>query len=815
MKEQRTRTRVKISKRQIGKIISLVLSLALVFSMASVSAMAADSGASTFNYNEFYSGAVADCLNVSMMPFFKGGTIYWECPWPTDGRGFKAYCHIWGSDGSALYDWQDPKEEMTPATDKGDNIFKYDVPAGPYDEVIFSVSTGVQTFDCVLTDDCIGKTATTDKSNMIENPMDSNKTAAATEFDGVASSGPHLGITSLGNVIGKVKCPTEDGASIVAMFIKNYLVVNPDIVTSDTLANLVKSFDTTAQDVYNALASDSEFPSFTLDDGTKQLDKAAELLGITTSGGGHSKPVVRPQGWPSFKGGTIYWECPWPTDGRGFKAYCHVWGSDGTGLYDWQDSKEEMTSAPEKGENVFKYDIPAGSYDLLIFSISTGVQTYDCVLTDDCIGKIAKTDTSNMIENPMDSNKTAASTEFEGVASSGPHLAITSLGKVVGKVMCPTEDGASIVAMFIKNYLNSVDVEITADMLANLISYFDTTPPYVYLVLSSDSEFPSFTLDDGTKQLDKAAELLGITTSGGGHSKPVVRPQGWPSFKGGTIYWECPWPTDGRGFKAYCHVWGSDGTGLYDWQDSKEEMTSAPEKGENVFKYDIPAGPYDEVIFSTSTGVQTYDCVLTDECIGKIAKTDKNNMIENTMDSNKTAAATEFEGVASSGPHLGITSLGKVVGKVKCPTEDGASIVAMFIKNYLNSVDIEITADTLSCLISSFETSAQDVYNILALDSEFPSFTLDDGTKQLDKAAELLGIGYDKGDVNGDGTIDAKDRMFITRHIAKWQGYESIIKTAADVNSDGLIDAKDRMVLTRHIAKWIGYEKLPYVKNIA
>ena len=225
--------------------------------------------------------AVAGISASAATPSFKGGTIYWECPWPTDGRGFKAYCHIWGSDGSELYAWQDPKEEMTPATDKGDNIFKYDVPAGPYDEVIFSVSTGVQTFDCVLTDDCIGKTATTDKSNMIENPVDSNKTTAATEFEGVASSGPHLAITSLGNVVGKVKCPTEDGASVVAAFIKNYLVVNPDNVTSDILSSLVKSFDTSAQDVYNVLAADSEFPTFTLDDGTKQLDKAAELLGVS------------------------------------------------------------------------------------------------------------------------------------------------------------------------------------------------------------------------------------------------------------------------------------------------------------------------------------------------------------------------------------------------------------------------------------------------------------------------------------------------------------------------------------------------------
>ncbi len=66
------------------------------------------------------------------------------------------------------------------------------------------------------------------------------------------------------------------------------------------------------------------------------------------------------------------------------------------------------------------------------------------------------------------------------------------------------------------------------------------------------------------------------------------------------------------------------------------------------------------------------------------------------------------------------------------------------------------------------------------------------------------------GDIDGSGAVDAKDRMTITRYIAKWKGYESIDKTAADVNADGEVDAADRMIITRHIAKWKGYETLPY-----
>lgn len=68
------------------------------------------------------------------------------------------------------------------------------------------------------------------------------------------------------------------------------------------------------------------------------------------------------------------------------------------------------------------------------------------------------------------------------------------------------------------------------------------------------------------------------------------------------------------------------------------------------------------------------------------------------------------------------------------------------------------------------------------------------------------------GDANGDSWINAKDRMMLTRYIAKWTSYENINMFGADVNNDGVIDAKDRMILTRCLAKWQGYETLPYMQ---
>lgn len=73
-------------------------------------------------------------------------------------------------------------------------------------------------------------------------------------------------------------------------------------------------------------------------------------------------------------------------------------------------------------------------------------------------------------------------------------------------------------------------------------------------------------------------------------------------------------------------------------------------------------------------------------------------------------------------------------------------------------------------------------------------------------------LSYTFGDINNDGEINSKDRMTLTRYIAKWNGFNSINVKASDVNYDGKVNAKDRMILTRYLAKWQEYEILPYNK---
>lgn len=203
---------------------------------------------------------------------FSGGTIYWECPWDVAKI---AYCHVYGHLSGDLYSWQTKGEKMTKVEG---NKWSYEIPEGPYDQIIFSIDTGAQTFDLVLTDDCIGKTAVTDTDTMIENPQDSNKTAARTTWDGVDVSvaGPHLAITSIGNLVGEVLCPSESGADMVASFISTYLPIQPEYVTKEALADAMSKAKTTGADVYAVLQNNSEFT---------MLDEAKELLGVGGSSG--------------------------------------------------------------------------------------------------------------------------------------------------------------------------------------------------------------------------------------------------------------------------------------------------------------------------------------------------------------------------------------------------------------------------------------------------------------------------------------------------------------------------------------------------
>lgn len=70
----------------------------------------------------------------------------------------------------------------------------------------------------------------------------------------------------------------------------------------------------------------------------------------------------------------------------------------------------------------------------------------------------------------------------------------------------------------------------------------------------------------------------------------------------------------------------------------------------------------------------------------------------------------------------------------------------------------------------------------------------------LDSAITV--VEYLPGDLNMDGEVNAIDVATLRRHLATWDGYETINTACADVNKDGKVNATDVALLRRYLAGW-------------
>ena len=80
-----------------------------------------------------------------------------------------------------------------------------------------------------------------------------------------------------------------------------------------------------------------------------------------------------------------------------------------------------------------------------------------------------------------------------------------------------------------------------------------------------------------------------------------------------------------------------------------------------------------------------------------------------------------------------------------------------------------------------------------------------DGVKEMDKILDALTTGVPikertPGDVNGDGSVDLKDGLFISQYLAGWN--VAVNESNADVNGDNKVDLKDGLLLKQCLAGW-------------
>ena len=140
--------------------------------------------------------------------------------------------------------------------------------------------------------------------------------------------------------------------------------------------------------------------------------------------------------------------------------YCYAWGSEDGELYAWDNKKLRMTN---EGNDLYSFEVPKQNSkgddvnsNLIIFHANNGPQTYDTTFNDDCFGDTAYV-TETLLENPVDSAKTAYGCAWKNTPSQGAHIAITSTGKVQGIGMLSTETPQSIVDKFVSDFQKNHD----------------------------------------------------------------------------------------------------------------------------------------------------------------------------------------------------------------------------------------------------------------------------------------------------------------------------------------------------------------------
>ncbi|WP_278418345.1 LPXTG cell wall anchor domain-containing protein [Ruminococcus bromii] len=159
-------------------------------------------------------------------------------------------------------------------------------------------------------------------------------------------------------------------------------------------------------------------------------------------------------------------------------VFCHTWKVDGE-LPVWQSKKERCKYDPSTG--IATYDLSKANYQisksdgknyLVIFSANTGMQTYDTVMSGDCIGDTMYC-TGEQIENPVDSEKKANVAKWENHSDCGPQKKITSTGKIVGSALPEGQTDAVMLAQYLIDYY---DDEAKASLTQNLLDTLKVSP---------------------------------------------------------------------------------------------------------------------------------------------------------------------------------------------------------------------------------------------------------------------------------------------------------------------------------------------------
>lgn len=161
-------------------------------------------------------------------------------------------------------------------------------------------------------------------------------------------------------------------------------------------------------------------------------------------------------------------------------VFCHIWRADGTGDWPkWQTKSEKCKYDSSTG--IATYDLSKtgntisksdGRVYCVIFSANTGMQSYNAIMSGNCIGDTLYC-TGNEFENPEDSAKKAKEAKWENNTDCGPERKITSTGNIIGSAFPEGESDVTLMATYLIAYY---DDEAKTSLTQNLLDTLKVSP---------------------------------------------------------------------------------------------------------------------------------------------------------------------------------------------------------------------------------------------------------------------------------------------------------------------------------------------------
>ena len=174
--------------------------------------------------------------------------------------------------------------------------------------------------------------------------------------------------------------------------------------------------------------------------------------------------------------------------------------------------------------------------------------------------------------------------------------------------------------------------------------------------------------------------------------------------------------------KFFCHIWKADGSKTSqgnDWPawQAKAELCTF-DKNTGIATYDLSKadpgisssdGSVYCVIFSSNTGMQTYNTIMSGACIGDTLYC-SGEQIENPEDDAKKAAVAVWENNPTCGPERKITSTGNIVGTAFPEGESDVTLLANYLMQYY---DDPAKTDLTQNLLDTLKISPTDVIAVV------------------------------------------------------------------------------------------------------